>query len=252
MGSRRARLIGLGLGPGDPELVTLKAARTMAGADLLLYPGSRTGKGKTPASRAGAIVSRFAGPQSHCSCLIFPKTGANVQASAGYRDEVNAFYDKASERIATNVQRGQQVVFAVLGDPFVHGTFVHLFARLEGLIPIEIIPGVSAATAGAAALRVPLCFQEDRFAILPATLDDAKLAAAMDALESFVLFKLGGKIGRLKRLLREKGLGERALYIERASMSDQVIVPLDQVGDGADPYFSMIFVPTRRNARPGS
>ena len=223
-------LYGLGVGPGDPELLTLKALRILKAAPVVAYPAPDTG-----ASFARAIVEpHLTGGQEEIAIVVPMRTD---------RCPAKAIYDEAAERIGERLSAGRDVAVLCEGDPFFYGSFMYLFERLAGRFPVEIVPGVSSVMAGSAAIARPLAARNDILTVIPGPLDDAVLAARLEACEAFAIMKLGRHFPRVKALLERLGLAERAVYAERVSLPEQRVLPLAEApGDGrADaPYFSMI------------
>lgn len=221
-------LYGLGLGPGDPELVTLKAHRILRRAPVIAYPA---------AEGAQSLARRIAAPhlpggQEEIAIAIAMSTD---------RAPGRAAYDAAAPRIAAHLAAGRDVAVLCEGDPFFYGSFLYLFARLTHRFPAEVVPGVSSVMAAAAALGRPLGARHDTVAVLPATLPDEALRAGIEGSTSVAILKLGRHFARVKALLRDMGLESRALYAERVSLPGQRLLALAETGDTA-PYFALLLV----------
>ena len=226
--SAPGRMIGVGLGPGDPELVTLKAAKALGAAAVIAYPAL-----PGTASFARSIAAPHMNPAAREIVIEIPITTDRGPAQAGY--------DAGAEAIATALDAGQDVVVLCEGDPFFYGSFMYLHARLSGRYAVEVVPGVTSIAAAAAALGQPLTARNEVLATLPAPLDSDTLRERMVSADSFAIMKLGRHIGRIRALLDELGLAANARYIERATLPEQRILPLAEAPDPA-PYFSMILV----------
>ena len=222
------RLFGLGLGPGDPELLTLKALRLLRAADVVAYPAPEAGP-----SFARSIVARWLDRGQREIAIPFPMRPGPVPAAA---------YDAGAAVVAAELDRGHSVALLCQGDPLVYGSFIELFARLAGRYRAEIVPGVSSLTAGAAAARLPLASREESLAILPATLAEAALARRLGAADTAVIVKLGRHLGKVRRVLERLGLLDRATYVERASLPEERVVPFAAVAGDSAPYFSLAIV----------
>lgn len=229
MTARGGTLYGVGVGPGDPELVTLRALRVLRAAPVLAWPGPESG----PSLARAIAAPHLPGGQREIPIRM-------ALSEAGMRDA----YDRAAREIGAALDGGDDVAAVCEGDPFLYGSFIHLFARLAGRHRTEIVPGVSSLTACAAALGAPLAAGADTLAVIPGTLPVDAMRARLAAADAAAFVKVGRRAGRVRRLLREEGLEGAALYIERATMADQRIAPLSEVGDEA-PYFSMILVHRR-------
>lgn len=226
---------GLGVGPGDPELITVKALRLLRSAPVLAYPAPDRGD-----SLARAIVaSLLPGGQEEIAIRV-PMSGARFPAL-----EV---YDAAAETIAAHAAGGRDVAVLCEGDPFFYGSFMYLYAHLEPRCRVEVVPGVSSLTACAAVAGAPLAGLNDVLCVLPARLEDAHLRERLRLCESAAIIKLGRHFARVRDLLEELGLAGRARYVERATMGAQRLAPLHAVDPESVPYFSMILVHSRGEA----
>ncbi len=221
-------LYGVGVGPGDAELMTLKAARLIGAAQVLAYP-ALPGRASLAREIAAGVL-----PEAVEELRIeVPMTAERAPAQAAY--------DAGAARIAAVLEGGRDVVFLCEGDPLFYGSFMYLQARLAGRFCVEVVPGVASPMAGAAAAGLPLAARDEVLSVLPATLDDAALRARLALCDSAVIMKVGRHLPRLRALLESIGLAARAQYVERASMASQVICPLAEAPADA-PYFSLILV----------
>lgn len=227
-----AKVYGLGLGPGDPELVTVKTLRLLRAAPVVAYPAPEDG-----ASFARSIVARWLVPSQIEIAIRVPMESARFPAQA--------VYDRAAEEIAGHAASGRAVAVLCQGDPFFYGSFMYLFARLAERVPVEVVPGVSSLTACAAAAQLPLAARDDALIVLPASLDDDELPRRIAAAESVAIIKLGRHFARIRAVLGRLGLAAQARYIERASTASERVLPLDAVDAAAVPYFSMILLHRR-------
>jgi precorrin-2/cobalt-factor-2 C20-methyltransferase len=225
------RLYGIGVGPGDPELLTLKALRLLQAAPVVAYPVSDGGK-----SLSRSIVADFLRGNQIEVPLWYP---FKLEQSS------QPYYDKAAETLAEHLQAGRDVVVLCEGDPFFYGTFMYLFTRLSDRFPTEVVPGVSSVMANASMLGTPLTYRNDIFMVLPAILPAEILAERLAIADAAVILKLGRHFAKVYEVLKQLGLAERARYIERATMQNQRIVPLAEVDPTAVPYFSLISVPSK-------
>jgi precorrin-2/cobalt-factor-2 C20-methyltransferase len=228
---------GLGVGPGDPELITVKALRILRAASVVAYPAPEDG-----ASFARAIVARWLVPSQIEIVIRVPMESARFPAQA--------IYDRAADAIAAHAASGRDVAVLCQGDPFFYGSFMYLFARLAERVPVAIVPGVSSLTACAAAARWPLAARDDALIVLPASLADDELAPRLAAAEAVAIIKLGRHFQRVRDLLGQLGLAGNARYIERATTVAERVLPLDAVDATSVPYFSMILLHRRGAALP--
>jgi len=228
-------LYGLGIGPGDPDLITLKALKILQKCPVIAYPALERGD-----SLARAIVEpHLAGGQAEIAIRI----PMSIE-----RQPAQDAYDRAAEELSQHLQQGQDIAVLCEGDPFFYGTFMYLFGRLAEKFPVEVIPGVSSLTACATALQTPLSARNDVLTVLPAPLDTATLKARITDADSIAIMKVGRHFNRVCDLIENMGLMDKANYIERASMETQKIMPLQDVPTDAAPYFSMILIHKRGQA----
>lgn len=221
-------LYGVGLGPGDPELLTLKAHRLICAAKVIAYPTLAGGD-----SFARSIAAEFFPEDAEQIVIDVPMTTA--------REPAQAAYDQAAEDIARHLENGHDVITLCEGDPFFYGSFMYLFARLSERFPTEIVPGVTSMTACAAAQGLPLAARNDVLTVIPGPLDEATMAARIRDAETAVIMKVGRHLSKIRRVLATADLADRAAYIERATLPNEVRVPLSDAPETA-PYFSMILV----------
>jgi precorrin-2/cobalt-factor-2 C20-methyltransferase len=228
------RLYGLGIGPGDPELITLKALRVLQSAPVVAYPVSNGDK-----SLARSIVADYLGHAPLELPMYFP---FNAEESA------QPYYDKAAQTLAEHLSRGQDVAVLCEGDPFFYGTFMYLFTRLADRFHTEVVPGVSSLMASASVLETPLTYRNDVFVVLPAMLPADVLASRLAGADAAVIIKLGKHFPHVYEVLKQMGLLARARYVQCATMPSQRIVAIDQVDPTQVPYFSMIVIPSQWQA----
>lgn len=220
---------GLGVGPGDPELVTRKAWRLIGAAPVVAYPAPDSGE-----SFARSIVAEAIAPGTREVPIVIPMRTERFPAQA--------VYERAAGIISAHLEAGRDVAVLCEGDPFFYGSFMYLFGRLAGRHPVEIVPGVSSLGACAAAAGRPLVARNEALTVLPAPLADADLRARLAAGGAVALLKVGRHLGRVRALLQAEGLAGRAVYVGHASLGREAVLPLAEAPDPA-PYFSMILVP---------
>jgi precorrin-2/cobalt-factor-2 C20-methyltransferase len=244
--SGAGKLIGVGVGPGDPELVTLKAARALREADVVAFFAKRGEAGharKIAAPHLRGGVSELA--------LIYPVTIEIPKCSADYRDALCAFYDDASEKIAQEIEVGRNVVVLCEGDPLFYGSYMHVHARLAPRFAAEIVAGVTGMSGCWSAAATPMAQGDDVFTVLPATLPEAELIRRLADADAAVVMKIGRHLQKVRRALHCSGRLERALYVERGTMADAKLLPLAAKRDDDAPYFAMVLVPGWQQ-RPGA
>jgi precorrin-2 C20-methyltransferase/precorrin-3B C17-methyltransferase len=235
-------LYGVGVGPGDPELVTLKAARIIAGADVIAYPGKEHG-----ASRAREIVD--VRPEQIELHLRYPVTTGKTDHPGGYEGAMADFYDACAAELATHLDAGRDVAVLCEGDPFLYGSYMYLHDRLAARYETTVIPGVTSFSAAAAAAGTPLVRRDDVLTILPGTLGTEALAARLEASDAAVVMKSGRTFGSIRAAVEQAGLLDRGVYVERASTEHQRVAPLAEV-DEKVPYMSLVLVPALGARKP--
>ena len=183
------RLLGIGVGPGDPELMTLKAVRLLRAAQVVSYVSAN---GQPSIARRIAAV-HLPGTQREIN-LALPMLPLPELAEAAY--------DEGASRIGAELEQGRDVAVLCEGDPLFYGSFTHLLARLAGQYPTEIVPGVVSFTAAAAAARQPLVARAESFLVVPATLPADQLRMRLGQFEAAAILKLGRHLAKVRRVLR--------------------------------------------------
>jgi precorrin-2 C20-methyltransferase / precorrin-3B C17-methyltransferase len=235
------RLFGVGVGPGDPELVTVKARRAIAAAHVVAFP----------AKRHGSSIARHAArpwlvPGQEELALIYPVTTGDTDHPGGYDGALRDFYDASAQQIAARLDSGKDVAVLCEGDPFFYGSFMYLHERLAPRYATEVIPGVTAFSAAAAAAGRPLAKRDDVLTVLPGTLPADVLAARLRGADAAVIMKLGRRFDTVRAAAELAGVAGRGVYVERASTDDQRVAALGEV-DSEVPYMSLVLVPTVRD-----
>ena len=231
MAKMPGRVFGLGVGPGDPELLTLKALRLLRAAPVVAYLAPGQGH-----SFARSIVAAWLEDRQREIAIRIPMRPGAPPAT---------IYDAAAAELATELDHGNDVALLCQGDPSFYGSFVHLFVRLTGRYRIEIVPGVPSTAACAAAASTPLVTRDETLAVIPATLGEAEIARRLGESDSMAIVKLGRHFPKVRQILRELGLHDRARYIELATLPNQHVSPLACVDAARVPYFSMILIRRR-------
>jgi precorrin-2/cobalt-factor-2 C20-methyltransferase len=223
------RIWGLGVGPGDPELITLKAQRILGLADVVAYPAPADGD---------SLVRAIAAPH-------IPDGAEELVISTpmlAERYPAQDVYDRAAQEIEKRAEAGKTVAILCEGDPFFYGSFMYLYARLSERLRVGVVPGVSSLSAGAAELGIPLAERNDVVSVIPATLDENLLSERLAVADAAVIIKVGRHLDKVRRVLDDQGLLGGAKYIERATMEAQRMCDLADMSDQTAPYFSLIIV----------
>ncbi|MDR9393334.1 precorrin-2 C(20)-methyltransferase [Roseovarius sp. SYSU LYC5161] len=222
------KLYGVGLGPGDPDLMTLRAHRLICAAEVVAYPALAGARSFAREISAAVIPS-----QAREIVMDVPMTTA--------REPAQDAYDRGAAEIAGALEAGQDVVCLCEGDPFFYGSFMYLFARLSGRFDIEVVPGVTSVTTCAARAGMPLAARNERLTVLPGPLPETELRTRIAGAESVAIMKVGRHLSKIRSVIRELGHIDSAVYVERASLPDEVVCPLAEAPEQA-PYFSMILL----------
>ncbi|WP_112320817.1 precorrin-2 C(20)-methyltransferase [Oceanibium sediminis] len=220
---------GVGLGPGDPDLMTVRAQRLIRSANVIAYPAPDSGE-----SFARSIAAAEISAEAEEIPIVIPMRTERFPAQA--------VYDAAAARIAEQARAGQDVVVLCEGDPFFYGSFMYLFERLSGQVPVRVVPGVTSLTGCAAAAARPLCARNETLTVLPGPLEDDTLRHMLARGGAFAILKVGRHLPRLRAVLADLGLERRAMFVAHASLPQQQAVPLADAPATA-PYFSMILIP---------
>jgi len=234
-------LFGLGVGPGDPELMTVKAVRLLRGAPAVAW-FARSGR----TGHARRIADAYLAPEAEELRFTYPYTTEIPKRSVAYREAMAAFYDEAANRIATTLDDGRDVALLCEGDPLFYGSFMYVHDRLAGRYETEIVPGVTAMAACWSRAGLPMTRGDDCLSVLAGTLGEEALVARLDAADAAVVMKVGRHLPKIRRALDRAGLLKRAVYVERGSTPEERIVPLADLATDDAPYFSLVLVPSDR------
>ncbi|MFF4342561.1 precorrin-2 C(20)-methyltransferase [Kitasatospora sp. NPDC001540] len=234
------RLYGVGVGPGDPSLVTVRAAELIGKADVIAYHCARHGR-----SHARAIAERYLTGGQIEERLMYPVTVETTDHPGGYRGALDDFYQEASARLAAHLDAGRDVVVLAEGDPLFYGSYQHMHKRLAHRYPTEVVPGVTSISAAAARLGTPLVEAEEVLTIIPGTLPEEELAARLAATDSAVVMKLGRTFPTVRRALERAGRLDDARYVERATMDGERTGRLADIDPEGVPYFSVAVLPSK-------
>jgi len=239
------KLIGVGVGPGDPELMTFKATRRLGEADVVAFFAKAGNE-----SHSRAIVAKHLRAEVIELPLYYPVTTELPTCSAGYRDVIGGFYDQAAAEIAAHIEAGRTVAVICEGDPLFYGSYMHLHARLAPRFTAEIVAGVTGMSGCWSAAGMPIAQGNDVFTVLPATLPEGELTRRLADADAAVVMKVGRHLPKLRRALGRSGRLARAIYVERGTMADAKMIPLTAKPDDDAPYFAVVLVPGWQT-RPG-
>ncbi len=232
------RLYGVGVGPGDPELLTLKAARLIGAADVVAF---HAGRGKE--SNARRIAAELIPSGAIQERLEYPVTTGVTDHPGGYAGAIADFYERSAQRLAEHLAAGRDVVLLSEGDPLFYGSFMYMHDKLAPRFETEIVPGIPAFAAATAAAATPLVRQTDVLTVLPGTLPEPELARRLADTDGAIIMKLGRNFPAVRRALEAADRLDGAVYVERASTDAEAHHPVSEVDPDSVPYFSLIVVP---------
>jgi precorrin-2/cobalt-factor-2 C20-methyltransferase len=219
------RLIGIGVGPGDPELLTLKAVRLIQESQVVAHLG-------------GGLARRIAAPH-------LPPGMPELAIPVPIGSDAGHAYDEGARLIRAEIEAGRQVAVLCEGDPLLYGSFMYLLARLDDL-PVEVVPGVSSVMAATAAERFPFAAGNDSVMLVPATLSEAELERRIRFATAIAVLKVGRHLGKVRAVLARAGLLDHAVHVAWASLPEQTVLPLAEVDEA--PYFSLVLAHRRGRA----
>ena len=222
-------LFGIGVGPGDPDLITLKALKILERAPVVAYPAPEKGQ---------SLARTIAAPHIPMGCeeivIRTPMSPDNFPA--------HDVYDHYSNLIEKCLLAGQDVAVLCEGDPFLYGSFMYIFSRLCRSHPVKVIPGVSSLGACAAAVGMPLVSRNQVLTVVPAPLNEEELESHIKGSPAVAIMKVGRHVQKIVRTLERLDLLDSAQYVERATMTAQCVMPLRDFKGETAPYFSMILI----------
>jgi precorrin-2/cobalt-factor-2 C20-methyltransferase len=230
-------LIGVGVGPGDPELLTVKAVRALERADVVAYFAKA---GNT--SNARTTATRYLLPETLELPLLYPVTTEHPTGDPLYRSAIDNFFDESAAVLAAHLEAGRVVAVLSEGDPLFFGSYMHVHVRLMSRFATEVIPGVTAMSGCWSAARLPIVRGDDVLTVLPGTLTEAELVHRLRRNEPTVVMKLGRNLPKVRRSLLESNRIGEAIYVERATMQAQRMMPLAEKQDDLAPYFAIVLV----------
>ena len=233
-----ARLIGIGVGPGDPGLLTLNAIAALGAADVVAH-FAKEGN----ASNARRIAAAHFKPGAEELPLLYPVTTEIPKHDTAYRQAICDFYDGAAETIALRLDQGRTVAVIAEGDPLFYGSYMHLHVRLSARYPTEIVAGVTGMSGCWSTVGTPIAQGDDVFTVLPATLPEFELERRLADTDAAVVMKIGRHLPKVRRALERAGRLDRAIYVERGTMANAAIMPLADKLDTPASYFAMVLVP---------
>jgi precorrin-2/cobalt-factor-2 C20-methyltransferase len=232
------RLIGVGTGPGDPDLLTVKAVKALEKADVVAYfaKAGRHGNGRS-------VVDGLLRKDVELLPLYYPVTTEIDRHHDDYKRQITAFYDASAVAVAGHLDEGRTVAVLSEGDPLFYGSYMHLHVRLAHRYPTEVIPGITAMSGCWSLAGLPIVQGDDVLSVLPGTMEEGELARRLADTEAAVIMKVGRNLPKIRRALQAAGRLAQAVYVERGTMSNGAMAQLAKRDDGEAPYFSLVLVP---------
>lgn len=230
-------LYGVGIGPGDPELMTIKAHRVIRACPVIAHFAARRRQGN-----ALSIIEDVVTARQIVLRLEYPVTTEAIEP-ADYERQIGDFYDRSADDIAAHLDHGHDVAVVCEGDPFFYGSYMYIHRRLARRYPTTVIPGVTSVSAATAAAGVPLVSMNETLTVLPGVMQPAQLKEALANVEAAVVMKVGRHLADIRDAADAVGLAEQAVYVERASCAAERVVPLTDTAEIEAPYFSLVLIP---------
>ncbi|MGO9483476.1 MAG: precorrin-2 C(20)-methyltransferase [Rhodomicrobium sp.] len=236
-------LYGIGVGPGDPDLITVKAAKILGAARIVAHFRKRGSAG-----HAWTIARPHISPEARELALEYPLTTEIPFSEAGYTGALSSFYSEASGSIRHLLEEGEDVALLSEGDPFFYGSFLHMYERLLGAVPIVVVPGVTGMSGCWTAAAAPIALGDDVLTVLPGTLGKEALIAKLQSTDAAAIMKVGHSLPKIREALSAAGRLDEAIYVERGTMRGERIARLSEIGEAA-PYFSIVLLPGCKGRR---
>lgn len=230
-------LYGVGVGPGDPELMTIKAHRVIEASPVVAHFAARRRHGN-----AWSIIEHVVTAEQIVLRLEYPVTTEAVEP-ADYERQIADFYDRSADNIAAHLDAGRDVAVVCEGDPFFYGSYMYIHQRLAGRYPTTVIPGVTSVSAASAAAGVPLVSMNETLTVLPGAMQPSLLKEALAGVDAAVVMKVGRHLADVRDAAAAVGLAEQAVYVERASCATERVLPLADTAGIDAPYFSLVLIP---------
>lgn len=235
--SALGKIWGVGLGPGDPDLMSVRADRLLRGATHVAYFRKEGHTG-----RARQIIDGLLRDDVVEIAMEYPVTTEIPLSDPRYNELLARFYEDSAEKLKSLSRNGHGVVVVSEGDPFFYGSFMHLYTRLQGVVPVEVVPATTGMSAAWTATGAPITWGDDILTVLLGTLPEETLVENMSRADALVVMKIGRNINKVRRALQRAGRDQAAWLVEYAAMPGQTVQRLADAGDRVTPYFSIIIV----------
>ena len=234
---KQGTIHGVGLGPGEPDLLSVRADRLLRGARHVAFFRKAGRQGQ-----ARRIVEGMLGPEVIEFPMEYPVTTEIPVGDPRYSELLTAFYADCSEHLRALSEAGEDVVVLCEGDPFFYGSFIHLYLRLKDHVPVEVVPAITGMSGAWTATGVPITSGDDILTVLMGTMSEEALARGMASADALVVMKVGRNIEKIRRALATVGKLEAAWLVEFATMPNQRVMKLSEANGRITPYFSIVMV----------
>lgn len=230
------RIICAGLGPGDPDLISVKADRIIRAASHIAYFRAAGRKGQ-----ARGIAQNLIAANAIEIAMEYPLTTEIPHDDPEYNRRLAVFYDDWADKLA-GLALTREVVILCEGEPFLYGSFMHLYIRLKDRVAVEVIPGIPGMVGCWNVADMPMTWGDDALSVLPGTLPEDQLLRRMQESEAIVIMKTGRNLPKIKRALAAAGRLHQAWLVERGTMPNQRIAKLAELSGEDCPYFAIVLV----------
>lgn len=228
---------GVGLGPGDPDLMSVRALKLVQNARHIAFFRKAGVKG-----RARRIVDGMLAADVIEHPMEYPVTTEIPLNDPAYNAQLSAFYEASVAHLVSLSKAGEDVVVLCEGDPFFYGSFMHLYERLRDRVPVSVVPAITGMSGAWTATGHPVTWGDDIMTVLMATLPEDILAKRLADTDAAVVMKIGRNLPKLCKALRAAGMMDRAWLVQCATMKEEEVAPLADVCDSIPPYFSIVVV----------
>ncbi|SFL33938.1 precorrin-2 C(20)-methyltransferase [Shimia haliotis] len=228
---------GVGLGPGDPDLMSVRAHRLLSRAKHVAFFRKAGRKGQ-----ARQIVEDLLPDNVIEFPMEYPVTTEIPLSDPRYNQALSTFYEEVTQHLIALAQSGDDVVVLCEGDPFFYGSFMHLYARLRDVVPVQVVPAITGMSGAWTATEAPITWGDDVLTVLMATLDEAKLTHHISETDALVVMKIGSNFEKVVRALKTAGRFDDAWIVQYATMPNQNVIKLSEMVEDVTPYFSIIVV----------
>ena len=231
------KIYGLGLGPGDPDLMSVKTHRLLTNAKHVAFFRK---KGRT--GQARKMVDGLIPEGATEFAMEYPVTTEIPVTDPRYNEILSAFYAEVSVHLRSLAEAGEEVVVLCEGDPFFYGSFMHLYTRLNHLVDVEVVPAITGMSGAWTATGAPITWGDDVLTVLMGTLEEKDLVRHMDDTDALVVMKIGRNFDKVVRALKVAGKYDDAWIVQFATMPNQTVTKLSEMKEKVTPYFSIIVV----------